>query len=70
VVLPSAVGANSRSLQSALTAWVRDIDSGKLVNGVKVFAICNKRGGRRVRHLGAIVAERPILRGQRRVLSN
>jgi transposase len=43
-VLPSAVVADSRSLRSAPTAWVRGIDGGKLVKGVKVFAICDKHG--------------------------
>src|SRR6478735_8566191 len=39
-VLPSAVVADSRSLRSAPTAWTRGIDGGKLIKGVKVFAIC------------------------------
>jgi transposase len=44
VVLPSAVVADSRSLRSAPTAWARGIDGGKLVKGVKLFAICDKHG--------------------------
>src|SRR5215203_1739696 len=43
-VLPSAVAADSRSLRSAPTAWVRGIDGGKLVKRVKVFAVCDKHG--------------------------
>jgi transposase len=43
-VLPSAVVADSRSLRSAPTAWVRGIDGGKLVKGVKLFAACDKHG--------------------------
>jgi transposase len=43
-VLPSAVVADSRSLRSAPTAWTRGIDGGKLIKGVKVFAICDKHG--------------------------
>jgi transposase len=43
-VLPSAVVADSRSLRSAPTAWTRGIDGGKLVKGVKLFAICDKHG--------------------------
>src|SRR5919199_824974 len=43
-VLPSAVVADSRSLRSAPTAWVRGIDGGKLVKGVKLFAVCDKHG--------------------------
>jgi hypothetical protein len=43
-VLPSAVVADSRSLRSAPTAWVRGIDGGKRVKGVKLFAICDKHG--------------------------
>jgi transposase len=43
-VLPSAVVADSRSLRSAPTAWARGIDGGKLVKGVKAFAICDKHG--------------------------
>ena len=43
-VLPSAVVADSRSLRSAPTAWVRGIDGGKLVKGVKLFVVCDKRG--------------------------
>ena len=42
--LPSAVVADSRSLRSAPTAWVRGIDGGKLVKGVKLFAVCDKHG--------------------------
>jgi len=38
------VGADSRSLRSAPTAWARGIDGGKLVKGVKAFAICDKHG--------------------------
>ena len=36
--------ADSRSLRSAPTAWTRGIDGGKLIKGVKVFAICDKHG--------------------------
>ena len=36
--------ADSRSLRSAPTAWVRGIDGGKLVKGVKLFAVCDKHG--------------------------
>ena len=43
-VLPSAVVADSRSLRSAPTAWTVGIDGGKLIKGVKVFAICDKHG--------------------------
>jgi transposase len=43
-VLPSAVVADSRSLRSAPSAWTRGIDGGKLVKGVKVFAVCDKHG--------------------------
>ena len=43
-VLPSAVVADSRSLRSAPTAWVRGIDGGKLVKDVKLFAVCDKHG--------------------------
>jgi transposase len=43
-VLPSAVVADSRSLRSAPTAWVRGIDGGKLVKGVKLFVVCDKHG--------------------------
>jgi transposase len=43
-VLPSAVVADSRSLRSAPSAWARGIDGGKLVKGIKVFAICDKHG--------------------------
>src|SRR4051812_49593840 len=43
-VLPSAVVADSRSLRSAPTAWVRGIDGGKLVKGVKLFTVCDKHG--------------------------
>lgn len=43
-VLPSAVVADRRSLRSAPTAWVCGIDGGKLVKGIKVFAICDKHG--------------------------
>ena len=45
-VLPSAVVADSRSLRSAPTAWMRGIDGGKLVKGVKLFAVCDKHGSR------------------------
>ena len=41
-VLPSAVVADSRSLRLAPKARVRGIDGGKLVKGVKLFAICDK----------------------------
>jgi transposase len=43
-VLPSAVVVDSRSLRSAPTAWVRGIDGGKFVKGVKLFAACDKHG--------------------------
>jgi transposase len=43
-VLPSAVVVDSRSLRSAPTAWARGIDGGKLVKGLKVFAVCDKHG--------------------------
>ena len=43
-VLPSAVVADSRSLRSAPSAWARGIDGGKLVKGLKVFAVCDKHG--------------------------
>jgi hypothetical protein len=43
-VLPSAVVADSRSLRSAPSAWARGIDGGKLVKGVKIFAVCDKHG--------------------------
>src|ERR671928_1283312 len=43
-VPPSAVVADSRSLRSAPTSWTRGIDGGKLVKGVKLFAICDKHG--------------------------
>jgi transposase len=42
--LPSAGGADSRSLRSAPSAWARGIDGGKLVKGVKIFAVCDKHG--------------------------
>jgi len=41
-VLPSAVVADSRSLRSAPSAWTRGIDGGKLVKGIKLFALCDK----------------------------
>ena len=43
-VVPSAVVADSRSLRSAPSAWTRGIDGGKLVKGVKLFAVCDKHG--------------------------
>ena len=43
-VLPSAVVADCRSLRSAPGAWTRGIDGGKLVKGLKVFAVCDKHG--------------------------
>jgi transposase len=43
-VLPSAVVVDSRSLRSAPSAWARGIDGGKLVKGIKVFAVCDKHG--------------------------
>jgi transposase len=43
-VLPSAVVVDSRSLRSAPTAWARGIDGGKLVKGIKLFAVCDKHG--------------------------
>src|SRR5918998_164411 len=42
--LPSAGVADSRSLRSAPSAWARGLDGGKLVKGIKVFAICDKHG--------------------------
>jgi hypothetical protein len=42
VVLPSAVVTDSRCLRSAPSAWVPGIDSGKLVKGLKLFAVCDK----------------------------
>ena len=39
-----AVVADSRSLRSSPTAWGRGIDGGKLVKGVKLFAICDEHG--------------------------
>src|ERR671927_1149693 len=41
-VLPSAVVADSRSLRSAPSAWARGIDGGKLIKGIKLFAVCDK----------------------------
>ena len=35
---------DSRSLHSAPSAWTRGIDGGKLVKGVKLFAVCDKHG--------------------------
>ena len=43
-VVPAAVVADSRSLRSAPSAWTRGIDGGKLVKGVKLFAVCDKHG--------------------------
>jgi transposase len=43
-VLPSAVVVDSRSLRSAPSAWARGIDGGKLVKGIKLCAVCDKRG--------------------------
>ena len=43
-VLPSAVVVDSRSLRSAPSAWTRGLDGGKLVKGVKLFAVCDKHG--------------------------
>src|SRR3954465_1840696 len=43
-VLPSAVVVDTRSLRSPPTAWARGIDGGKLVKGIKVFAVCDKHG--------------------------
>src|SRR5690349_13601036 len=43
-VVPSAVVVDSRSLRSAPSAWVRGIDGGKLVKGIKLFAACDKHG--------------------------
>jgi hypothetical protein len=43
-VLPPAVVVDSRSLRSAPSAWARGIDGGKLVKGIKVFAVCDKHG--------------------------
>jgi transposase len=42
--LPSAVVVDSRSLRSAPSAWGRGIDGGKLVKGIKIFAVCDKHG--------------------------
>ena len=42
--LPSAVVADSRSRRSAPSCWMRGIDGGKLVKGVKLHAICDKHG--------------------------
>jgi hypothetical protein len=36
--------ADSRSLRSAPTAWVRGIDGGKLVKGIKLCVVCDKHG--------------------------
>jgi transposase len=41
-VLPSAVVVDSRSLRSSPSAWIRGIDGGKLVKGIKLFAACDK----------------------------
>ena len=38
------MAADSRSPRSAPSAWARGIDGGKLVEGVKVFAVCDKHG--------------------------
>ena len=43
-VLPSAVVADSRSLRSAPTAWIRGIDGGKTSQGREAFAVCDKHG--------------------------
>jgi transposase len=43
-VLPSAVVADSRSLRSAPSAWARGIDGGKLIKGIKRFAVSDKHG--------------------------
>ena len=42
--LPSAVVADSRSQRAAPSCWMRGIDGGKLVKGVKLHAICDKHG--------------------------
>ena len=42
--MPSAVVVDSRSLRSAPSAWGRGIDGGKLVKGIKIFAVCDKHG--------------------------
>ena len=42
--LPSAVVADSRSQRSAPSCWMRGIDGGKLVKGIKLHAICDKHG--------------------------
>ena len=42
--LPSAVVADSRSQCSAPSCWMRGIDGGKLVKGIKLHAICDKHG--------------------------
>jgi|SRR5690242_7930716 transposase len=44
VVLPSAVAVDSRSLRSSPSAWARGIDGGKLIKGIKLFAVCDKHG--------------------------
>ncbi len=36
--------ADSRSLRLAPTTWVRSIDGGKLVKGIKLCVVCNKHG--------------------------
>jgi hypothetical protein len=43
-VLPSAVATDSCSLRSSQTAWMRGIDGGKLVKGMKLFVVCDKYG--------------------------
>ena len=35
---------DSRSLRSSPSAWARGIDGGKLVKGIKIFAVCDKHG--------------------------
>ena len=42
--LPSAVVMDSRSLRSAPTCWMRGIDGGKLIKGIKLNAVCDKHG--------------------------
>src|SRR3954466_1322429 len=69
-VLPSALVADSRSLRSAPSAWARGIDGGKLVKGLKVFAICDKHGSLldlelRRRRAGALAATRHRQAGER-----
>jgi hypothetical protein len=43
-VLSAAVVVDSRSLRSAPTTWVRGVDGGKLVKGIKLCVVCDKHG--------------------------